>query len=203
MSERDRSLVIACGALAWEIMALVRANGWDALDVECLPANWHNHPERIPEGVREKIRAAQERYDHIFVAYGDCGTGGLLDAVLEEEGVERIGGAHCYQFFAGEQEFLDLHDAEPGTFYLTDYLAKHFESLVIKGMGIDRHPELMPMYFGNYTRLIYLAQTRDPEILKLAQAAAERLGLRFEFRFTGYGGLTPLLDKAQAAGARH
>jgi hypothetical protein len=203
MAERDRSLVIACGALAWEIMALVRANSWDALDVECLPANWHNHPERIPEGVREKIRAARERYDHIFVAYGDCGTGGMLDAVLEEEGVERIGGAHCYQFFAGEQEFLDLHDAEPGTFYLTDYLAKHFETLVIKGMGIDRHPELMPMYFGNYTRLILLAQTEDAEIRSMAEAAAERLGLRFEYRFTGYGGLAPLLAKAQTAGARH
>ena len=203
MAERDRSLVIACGALAWEIMALVRANSWDALDVECLPANWHNHPERIPEGVREKIRAARERYDHIFVAYGDCGTGGMLDAVLEEEGVERIGGAHCYQFFAGEQEFLDLHDAEPGTFYLTDYLAKHFETLVIKGMCIDRHPELMPMYFGNYTRLILLAQTEDAEIRSMAEAAAERLGLRFEYRFTGYGGLAPLLAKAQTAGARH
>ncbi len=203
MAQRDRSLVIACGALAWEIMALVRANGWDALDVECLPASWHNHPERIPEAVREKIRAARERYDHIFVAYGDCGTGGMLDAVLEEEGVERIGGAHCYQFFAGEQEFLDLHDAEPGTFYLTDYLAKHFETLVIKGMGIDRHPELMPMYFGNYTRLILLAQTEDAGIRSLAEAAAQRLGLRFEYRFTGYGGLSPLLAKAQAAGAQH
>ncbi len=203
MAERDRSLVIACGALAWEIMALIRANGWDAIDVECLPAGWHNYPDRIPEGVREKIRAARGRYHDIFVAYGDCGTGGMLDAVLEEEGVERIGGAHCYQFFAGEQEFLDLHDAEPGTFYLTDYLAKHFDSLILKGLGIDRHPELLDMYFGNYTRLIYLAQTRDDGIRALAEAAAKRLGLAFEFRFTGYGGLTPLLDKAQHRGAPH
>jgi hypothetical protein len=203
MAGPDRSLVIACGALAWEIMALIRANGWDAMDVECLPAGWHNFPDRIPEGVREKIREARGRYRDIFVAYGDCGTGGMLDAVLEEEGVERIGGAHCYQFFAGEEEFLALHDAEPGTFYLTDYLAKHFETLILKGMGIDRHPELLPMYFGNYRKLTYLAQTEDPAILAMARAAAERLGLEFDHIFTGYGGLAPLLEKAQRAGASH
>ncbi|MBM3560666.1 MAG: DUF1638 domain-containing protein [Alphaproteobacteria bacterium] len=203
MARRDRSLVIACGALAWEIMALVHANGWDAIDVECLPADWHNRPERISEAVRAKIREARERYAGIFVAYGDCGTGGLLDAVLDEEGVERIPGAHCYQFFAGEQAFLDLHDEEPGTFYLTDYLAKHFDVLVIRGMGLDRHPELMPMYFGNYRRLVYLAQTEDPAIRAMAEAAAEKLGLTFEHRFTGYGGLAPLLGKAQQTGASH
>jgi len=203
MAGPDRSLVIACGALAWEIMALIRANGWDAIDVECLPAGWHNFPDRIPEGVREKIREARGRYRDIFVAYGDCGTGGMLDEVLREEGVERIGGAHCYQFFAGEEEFLALHDAEPGTFYLTDYLAKHFETLILKGMGIDRHPELLPMYFGNYRKLTYLAQTEDPAILAMARAAAERLGLEFDYIFTGYGGLAPLLEKAQRAGASH
>jgi len=192
----DRSLVIACGALAWEIMALIRANGWDTIEVQCLPADWHNKPQLIPEGVREKIRAARGTFDPIFVAYGDCGTGGLLDRVLEEEGVERIGGAHCYQFFAGEEEFLALHDAEPGTFYLTDYLAKHFETLILKGMGIDRHPELEPMYFGNYRKLVYLAQTRDEAIEAKARAAADRLGLDFDVIFTGYGGLEPLLRKA-------
>jgi hypothetical protein len=199
----DRSLVIACGALAWEIMAMIRANGWDAIEVQCLPAGWHNTPDKIPEGVREKIREARGAYAHIFVAYGDCGTGGLLDAVLEEEGVERIGGAHCYQFFAAEEEFLALHDAEPGTFYLTDYLAKHFDTLILKGMGIDRHPELLGMYFGNYKRLIYLAQTQDKAIETLARAAADRLGLAFEMRFTGYGGLEPILSKAQNAAEVH
>ena len=196
-----RSLVIACGALAREIVALVRANGWDAIEVQCLPADWHNTPRRIPAGVREKIRAARGAFEHIFVAYGDCGTGGALDAVLDEEGVERIDGDHCYQFFAGEREFLALHDAEPGTFYLTDYLARHFETLILKGLGIDRHPELEPMYFGNYKRLVYLAQTRDGETEARARAAAERLGLEFEFRFTGYGGLEPLLARAQSAAA--
>ncbi len=196
-----RSLVIACGALAREIVALVRANGWDAIEVQCLPADWHNTPRRIPAGVREKIRAARGAFEHIFVAYGDCGTGGALDAVLDEEGVERIDGDHCYQFFAGEREFLALHDAEPGTFYLTDYLVRHFETLILKGLGIDRHPELEPMYFGNYKRLVYLAQTRDGETEARARAAAERLGLEFEFRFTGYGGLEPLLARAQSAAA--
>ncbi len=197
----DRSLVIACGALSWEIIALIRANGWDRIEVQCLPADWHNKPQLIPDGVRRKIHEARGTYNPIFVAYGDCGTGGMLDAVLEEEGVERIGGAHCYQFFAGEEEFLALHDAEPGTFYLTDYLAKHFETLILKGMGIDKHPELESMYFGNYKKLVYLAQTEDEAITDLARAAADRLGLEFEFRFTGYGGLEPMLSKAQTTGA--
>ncbi len=199
----DRSLVIACGALAWEIMAMIRANGWDAIEVQCLPAGWHNTPDKIPEGVREKIREARGEFDHIFVAYGDCGTGGMLDKVLEEEGAERVGGAHCYQFFAGEEEFLALHDAEPGTFYLTDYLAKHFDTLILKGMGVDRHPELESMYFRNYKRLIYLAQTQDKEIEATARAAADRLGLAFEMRFTGYGGLESILAKAQTAAGVH
>ena len=194
-----RSLVIACGALAREIVTLVRANGWDAIEVQCLPADWHNTPRRIPDGVRARIRAARGAFDHVFVAYGDCGTGGALDAVLAEEGVERIGGDHCYQFFAGEREFLALHDAEPGTFYLTDYLARHFDALIVKGLGIDRHPELEPVYFGNYKRLVHLAQTRDRKIEAAARAAAKRLGLEFERRFTGYGGLEPLLAKAQSA----
>lgn len=203
MAGRDRSLVIACGALAWEIMALVRANGWDAFDVQCLPADWHNRPERIPDAVRAKIREAKESYRAVFVAYGDCGTGGLLDAVLEEEGVARIPGAHCYQFYMGAEAFDALAEAEPGCFFLTDYLAKHFDQLVIEGLGIDRHPELMAMYFGNYTKVVYLAQTEDPALVAAAQKAAERLGLAFEMRVTGYGGLAPLLEQAQRAGASH
>jgi len=198
----DRSLVIACGALAWEIMALIHANGWDAIEVQCLPADWHNRPQLIPEGVREKIRAAREEFDHIYVAYGDCGTGGLLDAVLEEEGVERIRGPHCYQFYAGDEEFTALHEAELGTFYLTDYLAKHFETLILKGMGVDRHPEIESMLFGNYKKLVYLAQTHNADVEAKARAAAERLNLDFEMIFTGYGGLQPLLAEANNAATR-
>ena len=195
-----RTLVIACGALAREITTLVRHHGWNAIEVQCLPAVWHNHPERIPGGVREKIRAARTRDDigRILVAYADCGTGGALDEVVEAEGAERIPGAHCYEFFAGGPAFSALHEAEPGTLYLTDYLARNFDRLIIEGLGIDRHPELEAAYFGNYRRLVHLAQTRDETLHGAARAAAERLGLEFEHRFTGYGDLAPFLARARA-----
>ncbi len=184
-----RGLVIACGALAREIAALRRANGWSALDVKCLPPELHNRPERIAGAVREQIRAHRDRYADIFVAYGDCGTGGALDAVLREEGVERIAGAHCYEFFASPSVFAALADAEPGTFYLTDFLLRHFDRLVIRGLGIDRHPELQATYFGNYRRLVYLGQAPQVESASEAQAIAARLGLEYQFHATGYGGL--------------
>lgn len=189
MDAPARKLIIACGALAHEIAALRRANGWTAIDVVCLPPELHNRPERIAGAVREKIRAHRGEYTDIFVAYGDCGTGGALDAVLREEGVERIAGAHCYEFFATPAVFSALAEAEPGTFYLTDFLLRHFERLVIGGLGIDRHPELLPAYFGNYRRLVYLAQAPKPEAEAEARAAAARLGLEYRFQATGYGGL--------------
>jgi len=184
-----RKLVIACGALAREIAALRRANGWTALDVVCLPPELHNRPERIAPAVREKIRGHRAEYSEIFVAYGDCGTRGELDAVLREEGVLRIAGAHCYEFFATPGAFAALAEAEPGTFYLTDFLLRHFERLVSQGLGIDRHPELLPAYFGNYRRLVYLAQAPKAESETQAQAIAERLGLEYRFQSTGYGDL--------------
>jgi hypothetical protein len=182
-------LVIACGALAREIAALRQANGWPHLDVRCLPAELHNRPERIPGAVQDAIRANRGRYASIFVAYGDCGTGGALDAVLRDENVERIPGAHCYEFFAGSPAFEAMADDEVGTFYLTDFLLRHFDRLVIRGLGLDRHPELMPQYFGGYRRLTYLAQVEAPERIAAARAAADRLGLAFAYRVTGYGGL--------------
>ena len=182
-------LVIACGALAREIAALRAANAWPHLDVRCLPAELHNRPERIPSAVRDAIRANRERYASIFVAYGDCGTGGELDAVLREEKVERIPGAHCYEFFAGAGAFARMADDEPGTFYLTDFMLRHFDRLVIRGLGLDRHPELRAQYFGNYRRLMFLAQFDAPERIAEARAAAGRLGLAFAHRVTGYGGL--------------
>ena len=130
------------------------------------------------------------------MVYGDCGTGGVLDRVLAEEGVERIEGPHCYAFYRGVDAFLAEADAEPGCFYLTDFLARHFERLVIEGLGLDRHPELLPLYFGNYTKLVYLAQTADPERAQQAKAAALRLGLAYEKRVTGYGGLADFLRQA-------
>jgi len=184
------NLLIACGALAQEIVALQRLNHWEGrLEVTCLPAIWHNTPDKIPEGVRQKIKAGKAKYDRIFVAYGDCGTGGMLDEVLKEEGAERIEGPHCYEFYSGAAVYEALQEEEVGTFYLTDFLARQFETLVIVGLGLDRHPELLPLYFGNYTRLVYLAQTDDPELTRRAEAAAARLGLRFERIRTGYGEL--------------
>jgi hypothetical protein len=184
-----RTLLIACGALAREIVELIRVNDWRHLTVSCLPAAWHNTPDRIPGGVRQRIRDARGHYERILVLYGDCGTGGLLDAVLAEEGVERIEGPHCYAFFAGNEVFEALAEAEIGSFYLTDYLVRHFERLIVQGLGIDRHPELLEIYFGNYRKLVYLAQTEDAGLDARAAAAAERLGLTFEKHFTGYGGL--------------
>jgi hypothetical protein len=162
--------------------------------IQCLPAELHNRPERIPEAVRGKIRQARGEFEQIFVAYADCGTGGLLDAVLEEEGVTRLPGAHCYQFYAGTELFGELSDAEPGTFYLTDFLTRHFDRLVMKALGLDRHPQLLPEYFGNYRKLVYLAQTEDAVLEEKARQAATTLGLDFERRFTGYGELGDSLE---------
>jgi Protein of unknown function (DUF1638) len=191
-----RTLLIACGALAREVLALIRINDWRHLKVTCLPAKLHNTPARIPEAVRAKIRAARGGYEKILVLYGDCGTGGRLDAVLEEEGIERLPGPHCYAFYTGVDAFLADAEAEPACFYLTDYLARHFERLVIAGLGLDRHPELLPLYFGNYKKLVYLAQVPDPGLEPKAKAAALRLGLAYEHRPTGYGGLQDFLRQA-------
>jgi hypothetical protein len=189
-------LIIACGALAHEITALRRANRWDELNVRCLPAELHNRPERIPDAVRTLIHESRDRYHSIFVAYADCGTGGLLDKVLREEGVERIPGAHCYEFFATAPVFAALAEAQPGTFYLTDFLLRHFERLVLRGLGLDRHPELFSSYFGNYRKLVYLAQAPGPESLEQARGVATRMGLEFEYRATGYGTLESTLVAA-------
>jgi hypothetical protein len=195
-------LIIACGALAHEITALRRANRWDRLDVRCLPAELHNRPEKIPEAVRALIHASRSRYRAMFVAYADCGTGGMLDKVLREEGVERIPGAHCYEFFATRPVFSALAEAEPGTFYLTDFLLRHFERLVIEGLGLDRHPELFPSYFGNYRKLVYLAQAPASHSEAEARAIAARLGFEFEYRFTGFGtlesALTGVVERREA-----
>jgi Protein of unknown function (DUF1638) len=191
-----RTLLIACGALAREALAVLEANRLEHVELTCVSALLHNRPQKIPAAVREKIREGRQSYDRVLVLYGDCGTGGELDRVLAEEGVERIEGPHCYAFYAGQEAFDALAEAEPGTFYLTDFLARQFETLVIEGLGLDRHPELLPDYFGNYTRLLYLAQTDDPELTAKAEAAAARLGLRFERRLTGLGGLADFVHKA-------
>ncbi len=187
METRRGVLVIACGALAREIATLRCMNNWTLLDVRCLPAQLHNRPERIAPAVQDEIRAHRDRYRTIFVAYGECGTAGQLDAVLAKEGVERIPGAHCYEFLAGARNFAALCDAEPGTFYLTDFLLRHFDRLVIRGLGLDRHPELTSEYFRHYRKLVYLQQTRAPAAIERAQQIAHRMGFELEHRYTGYG----------------
>ena len=189
VAQHDRVLVVGCGALANELIALTRRSGFDGIDVTCLPASLHMRPSEIPAAVERRIRERGAAYESVFVAYADCGTGGALDAVLEGTGIERIPGAHCYEFYAGAAALERLADEEPGTFYLTDFLARSFERLVIGGLGLDRHPELFPAYFGNYRRVVYLSQAADPSTLAAARAAADRLGLAFHHHPTGLGGL--------------
>lgn len=194
-------LLIACGALAREIVDLIERNRWTAFDVQCLPAKWHNTPELITPGIARVIDAARGRYRSIFVLYGDCGTGGSLDRLLQQEGIERIDGPHCYAFFSGNEEFARHADGDVTAFFLTDYLARHFDRLIWRGLGLDRHPELLPMYFGNYTKIVYLAQTRDEDIARRAMRAAQKLGLAYEYRYTGYGELERDMSvRARAAG---
>ena len=192
--------MLACGALAREILAIRDLNGWEHLDLACLPAKLHNYPDVIPGAVRDRIRQARaDGYSTIHVVYADCGTGGLLDKVCEDEGVTRIEGPHCYSFFEGNEAFA-AHEDEITAFYLTDFLAKQFDTLMWKGMGLDRRPDLVPMIFGNYTKIVYLAQTEDSAIEAKARAAADKLGLEFEMRRTGYGDLSGFMKQAAADG---
>lgn len=194
-SGEGRILLIACGALAREILDLKAANGWTHLDLTCLPAKLHLYPEKITEAVREAVARYRARYQKIFVVYADCGTGGQLEAACKELGVEMVDGPHCYSFFEGNARFAATSDDDIATFYLTDFLVRQFEAFVIKPMGLDRHPELRDMYFANYEKLVYQAQTDDPHLTAKARACAERLGLDFERRFTGYGDLATALQK--------
>ncbi|MER3453171.1 MAG: hypothetical protein C4344_05920 [Acidimicrobiia bacterium] len=163
--------------------------GLPGVDVACLPAALHNRPERIPGAVAAKLEELGDSYRSVFVAYADCGTGGTLDRLLASRGIARLPGAHCYEVYAGATAFARLHDEEPGTFYLTDFLVRNFEGLVWRGLGLDRHPELLPLYFGHYRRLVYLQQSDDPTLVETARRAANRLGLAFQLVPTGYDGL--------------
>lgn len=186
-----RVLLLACGALAHEILALRAANGWDHLDLQCLPAIYHNHPERITPAIRAAVAARGQDYDSVFVVYADCGTGGALRATCDALGITMIAGPHCYSFFTGNDAFGALE--EMTAFYLTDFLTRQFDAFVWKPLGLDRHPELRDTYFGNYTALVYLAQTEDAVLTAKARDIADRMGLAFERRQTGYGDLETAL----------
>jgi hypothetical protein len=191
-----RVLLIACGALAREILALRDANGWNHMDLHCLPATLHLFPDRITDAVADMVTARHDDYDRIFVVYADCGTGGQLQAKCAELGVEMIAGPHCYAFFEGNEDFAARDEIT--AFYLTDFLVRQFDAFIWKPMGLDRHPELRDMLFGNYTKLVYQAQTQDPALTEKARDCATRLGLDFEYRFTGYGDLKTALAQQAA-----
>lgn len=196
-------LLIACGALAREILDLKARNGWDHIALTCLPAILHIHPERITQAVEDAVEKHRDTYERIYVVYADCGTGGLLQQACKRLGVEMIEGPHCYSFFEGNAAFAAQGDDETTAFYLTDFLARQFDAFVWKPLGLDRHPELRDMYFGNYTKLVYQAQTDDPELTRRAQDCAQRMGLAFERRLTGYGDLeTTLADWAERPSAK-
>ena len=189
-----RVLLIACGALAHEILAVIEANGWDHLALRCLPAILHNRPERIPDAVEAAVREHRGAFERVFVVYADCGTGGRLRAVCDRLGVEMVPGPHCYAFYEGVEAFAARDEFT--AFYLTDFLVRQFDAFVWRPLGLDRHPELRDAYFGHYETLVHQAQTNDPALDALARAHAERLGLAFERRFTGYGDLAYALARA-------
>ena len=192
-----RTLLLACGALGKEIVWLIEANGFTHFDIQCLPANLHHMPNRIPEAIREKIRANRDAYEKIFVLYGDCGTAGALDRVLAEEGgIERVPGPHCFSFFWGNDAFAEYGEDEITTFYLTDFFCRFFDKFVWESLGLDRHESMVEFVFGNYEKLVFMPQTEDPTLEKKAQEIAVRLGLSYERRFVGYGDLETALLKA-------
>ena len=188
-----RLLLLACGALAREVLDIIAINQWTHIDLMCLPAILHNSPEKIPDAVTEKVILHRNNYDKIFVLYADCGTGGLLQARCKDLGIQMLEGPHCYSFFEGNTAFAT--NDEISAFYLTDFLVRQFDAFVIKPLGLDRHPQLRDMYFGHYTKLVYQAQTADPTLTEKARACADRLGLAFEHRMTGYGDLQRSLEQ--------
>ena len=193
-STPEKVLLIACGALAREAKDALAANRLDHIDLTCLPADWHNRPEKIAPGVRSLIRANRDRYGRFAVAYAECGTQGELDRVCAEEGAIRIEGPHCYAFYSGTAAFLDRGDADMDAFFLTDFLARQFDAFVIEPLGLDRHPELRDAYFGHYRRLVHLAQVEDAALDARARGAADRLGLAYEKRATGLGDLARFVE---------
>ena len=194
VEKSDKILVIACGALAKEITALIRMNNWTHLQLRYLPAKLHNEPKNIPQNIRKYLVNAQNKFSRIFIGYADCGTGGKLDNLLEEFGVQRLPGAHCYEFFSSTQTFSKILKEEPGSFFLTDFLVKSFEKLIWQGLKINNHPELLNIYFRHYKRLVYLAQTESQVLQTQARVIAQRLELNYFYRFTGYGALGPALS---------
>ena len=200
MPLQSKVRVIACGMIAREVLAVNDQLGFGHVDLKCLPAEYHHYPQKIAPALDKAIADARaEGFDHVFVGYADCGTGGELDKICKKHGVERIAGPHCFAFYMGNSAFEQAPEGFLRTFFITDFLARHFETFMVKPLGLDRHPELRDMYFGNYETALYLAQTEDPDLLARAKAAAAFLGLQFEYRYTGYGDLQGALSALPAA----
>jgi hypothetical protein len=196
-ANHEKVHVIACGAIAREILAVCRQTGLDHIDLHCLPAIWHAYPQKIVPGLEKAVeRARKAGFQKIFFAYADCGTGGDIDRLCEREDIARIEGPHCYSFFSGNEAFEKTADDDIFSFFLTDFLARQFEAFVIEPLGLNRHPQLKDMYFGNYRKLVYLSQEEDESLQEKARAAADYLGLEYEYRLTGYGDLTQALRSA-------
>ena len=187
VKNNGRLLLIACGALAREILAVIKTNAWDHIDIQCLPAIYHNHPEKIVPAIKKTIEGNIDKYSNIFVVYADCGTGGQLKKLCNEMGLKMINGPHCYSFFEGNEVFQKRDELT--SFYLTDFLVRQFDSFFWRPMGLDKHPELRDVYFSNYTTLVYQAQIKDKKLQSIARDCARRMGLAYEYRFTGYGDL--------------
>ena len=192
----EKVLIIACGALAFELNQLKKLNSWNHVSIKCLDAELHNTPKLIPEKIKEKYLTLKDDFSKVFIAYADCGTGGLLDNVLKEYGLERLEGAHCYEFYSGQRNFTHFTEQELGTFYLTDFLVKHFERLVIEGLGMDQHPELRNDYFKHYKKVIYLAQSRSESLQQDAKKYADFLDLDYSFYYTGLDNLESQLNQS-------
>ena len=201
MVSGERVYVLGCGAIAKELASVLgQLEGVD-VTVDHLPGILHNHPERIAPAVAKRLEARAGQFDRVVLGYGDCGTGGSLDSLIEEHpNVVRLPGAHCYEFFSGSVDFSVFND--PYTFYLTDYLARHFDLFVWRGLGLDRWPQLRDDYFGNYRRLVYLAQQPTDDLEERARVAASRLSLEYEFRSTGLEPLMEAITTSVAAPSR-
>ena len=192
--------LVACGALARELLLITSQFPEGSVDISCLPASWHNHPERIVLGLRRKVASLRRKGRRVAVVYGDCGTGGEIDAFQKAEKVDRIPGPHCYEMFMGPSVSGAEMERELSTFFLTDYMVRHFERIVMQGMGLRKHPQLRDMYFGNYTRALYIAQTENEGLQAKARAATAELGLAYEYRFTGFSGLPAWVAASVSAG---
>ncbi len=198
-SDNKKRLVLGCGALVYDLLRLIKQNPsfLDKVNLQCLPAGWHNSPQLIAPGVEDYLSKNAHLYEEVYIAYADCGTGGALDRVITKYKAKRIDGAHCYEFFAGKDEFERLSEEEIGTFYLTDYLVKNFNRIMIKGLGLDKHPELFEVYFEHYKKLVYLAQTENEQWNKDAEKYAKDFGFSYEYRFVGTGSLGSVFEEIE------